>query len=29
VSLSFVAKDDPFPDPMHRGEADIEAATGA
>jgi peptide-methionine (R)-S-oxide reductase len=28
VSLSFVAKGDPFPDPMKRGEADLEAATG-
>jgi peptide-methionine (R)-S-oxide reductase len=28
VSLTFVEKDHPFPDPMHRGEADLEAATG-
>ena len=28
VSLRFTAKDQPYPDPLHRGEADIEAATG-
>jgi len=29
VSLQFVAEGEPFPDPLGRGEADIEAATGA
>jgi peptide-methionine (R)-S-oxide reductase len=29
VALSFVPKAEPFPDPMGRGEADIEAATGS
>jgi peptide-methionine (R)-S-oxide reductase len=28
VSLSFVPLHQPFPDPLHRGEADLEAATG-
>jgi peptide-methionine (R)-S-oxide reductase len=28
VSLSFVPMHEPFPDPLHRGEADMEAATG-
>jgi peptide-methionine (R)-S-oxide reductase len=28
VSLTFVKANTPFPDPMHRGEADLEAATG-
>jgi peptide-methionine (R)-S-oxide reductase len=28
VSLDFVEKDHPFPDPLGRGEADVEAATG-
>ena len=28
VSLSFVAADEPFPDPMHRGEAENKAAAG-
>lgn len=28
VSLQFVAQDQPFPDPLGRGEADLEAATG-
>jgi peptide-methionine (R)-S-oxide reductase len=28
VSLTFVPEHEPFPDPMHRGEADLEAATG-
>jgi len=28
VSLQFVAEDEPFPDPLHRGEADVQAATG-
>jgi peptide-methionine (R)-S-oxide reductase len=29
VALTFTAAHEPFPDPMHRGEADIEAETGA
>ncbi|OYX33221.1 MAG: peptide-methionine (R)-S-oxide reductase [Caulobacterales bacterium 32-69-10] len=29
VALTFTPKDHPFPDRMHRGEADIEAANGA
>ena len=29
VALSFVKRDEPFPDPLHRGEADIKADTGA
>ncbi len=29
VALSFTPKDEPFPDPLHRGEAEIEAATGS
>ena len=29
VSLEFVAEDAPFPDPLHRGEADIKADTGS
>ena len=28
VSLSFTPEDQPFRDPLHRGEAEIEAATG-
>lgn len=28
VSLQFVAQNQPFPDPLGRGEADLEAATG-
>jgi peptide-methionine (R)-S-oxide reductase len=28
VSLSFVEKGQPFPDPMKRGEADLESANG-
>ncbi len=28
VALSFTPQGEPFPDPMHRGEADLEAATG-
>ena len=28
VSLTFVAQHEPFPDPLHRGEADIEVAQG-
>ncbi len=28
VSLTFVKEGGPYPDPLHRGEADIEAATG-
>ncbi|MBE7218465.1 MAG: peptide-methionine (R)-S-oxide reductase MsrB [Caulobacteraceae bacterium] len=28
VSLTFTPQGEPFPDPLHRGEADIEAATG-
>ena len=28
VSLCFVPENEPFPDPLQRGEADIEAATG-
>ncbi|HTK35133.1 MAG TPA: peptide-methionine (R)-S-oxide reductase MsrB [Caulobacteraceae bacterium] len=28
VSLSFIPRHQPFPDPMKRGEADLEAATG-
>jgi peptide-methionine (R)-S-oxide reductase len=26
VSLQFTAEDEPFPDPLHRGETDIQAA---
>ena len=29
VSLQFVASDAPFPDPLHRGEADIKVETGS
>ena len=29
VSLQFVAQDQPFPDPLHRGEANIKVATGS
>ena len=29
VSLTFAAADEPFPDPLHRGEADIKAETGS
>jgi peptide-methionine (R)-S-oxide reductase len=29
VALTFVPQREPFPDPMGRGEADIEAATGS
>ena len=29
VALSFTPQGEPFPDPLHRGEADIEAATGS
>ena len=29
VSLQFAADDEPLPDPMHRGEADIRAETGS
>ncbi len=28
VALTFTPQGEPFPDPLHRGEADIEAATG-
>ena len=28
VALSFTPQGEPFPDPLHRGEADIEATTG-
>ncbi len=28
VSLQFVEQNHPFPDPLHRGEADMEAANG-
>lgn len=28
VALSFTAQGSPFPDPLHRGEADLEAAQG-
>lgn len=28
VALSFTPQGEPFPDPLNRGEADIEAATG-
>ena len=29
VALSFTPADEPFPDPLHRGEADIAAETGS
>ena len=29
VALSFTPADAPFPDPLHRGEADLEVATGS
>ena len=29
VSLGFVAQSQPFADPLHRGEADLEAETGS
>jgi peptide-methionine (R)-S-oxide reductase len=29
VSLQFAANDGPFPDPMHRGEAQLKADTGS
>ncbi len=29
VSLQFAAQDEPFPDPMHRGEASLKAETGS
>ena len=29
VSLQFVAEDAPFPDPLHRGEAEIKVETGS
>ena len=29
VSLEFAPEDAPFPDPMHRGEADLKAETGS
>ena len=29
ISLQFVAEEQPFPDPLHRGEATLKAATGS
>lgn len=29
VALQFVGGDEPFPDPLHRGEADMKADTGS
>ena len=29
VALTFTSADQPFPDPLHRGEAEMEAATGS